>query len=308
MAQRPETGGVNPNLWAALAPDGFLKESLKEAAYLGLSLVESHANLLVFEGVYKPLAWAAVNWKEVRVLEIASINDAARKLRPLARKWNHVSTVNHRRGTLIQDQLRAYRRPETNFPILDLEEGVGAFTLVEPNRILYCTSFDRPDPEGVIRFRLDKSAPSRAYLKLWEALLLLGRHPQPQEKCIDLGSCPGGWTWVAAKLGANVTGVDRSPLAPSVAAMPGVEYRAGDAFQVLPENTAEVDWLFSDVICYPEKLFDLVEAWVTSGKAGNMVCTIKFQGEPEPAVIEKFQKLGRVLHLHHNKHELTFLR
>ncbi len=69
--------------------------------------------------------------------------------------------------------------------------------------------------------------PSRAYLKLWEALVRFGRWPAPGDRCLDLGASPGGWTWVLAKLGANVTAVDKAPLAPAVAAMPGVTQRAG---------------------------------------------------------------------------------
>lgn len=296
------------SLWAATAPQGFLAETLREAEWKKLKIVEQHGDLLLFEGEFQPLAWASVNWKEVFSLEVSSINDAARKLRPLARKWFHASTANHRRGTLILDQLRAFSRLETIFPELETEEAVGVFTLTEPGKILYSLRYDRPDPEGVIEFQEDKTAPSRAYLKLWEALVLLGAHPRPGDRCIDLGASPGGWTWVVAKLGASILGVDRAPLSPAVLAMPGVEYRAGDAFQVLPETTGEVDWLFSDVICYPEKLLELVQAWAVSGKAGHMVCTIKFQGPPDPAVIEKFKAYGRVLHLHYNKHELTFLR
>jgi 23S rRNA (cytidine2498-2'-O)-methyltransferase len=85
-----------------------------------------------------------------------------------------------------------------------------------------------------------------------------------------------------------------------------VEFKAGDAFQLTPEKTGEVDWLFSDVICYPEKLLEFVQLWIASGKAGRMLCTIKMQGGPDPAVIARFQELGRVMHLHHNKHELTW--
>jgi len=296
------------NLWAALAPEGFLTETLREVEWKKLKIAEQHGDLLVFEGECQPLAWARVNWKEVFSVEFSSINDAARKLRPLARKWAHASTANHRRGELILEQLRAYRRPTTVFPQLVTEEGVGVFTLTGANRLLYCVEYDRPDPEGVIEFSEDKTAPSRAYLKLWEALLILGARPKAGDNAVDLGACPGGWTYVVATLDANVLAVDRSPLSPAVAAMPGVEFRAGDAFQVLPHNSPEYDWLLSDVISYPEKLLELVEAWVASGKVGHFVCTIKFQGEPDPAVIEKFRAHGRVLHLHYNKHELTFLR
>ena len=53
--------------------------------------------------------------------------------------------------------------------------------------------------------------------------------------------------WAIARLGAAVTAVDRAPLEPRVAAMPGVSFRQGSAFAVAPER---VDWVFSDVIAY----------------------------------------------------------
>ena len=38
----------------------------------------------------------------------------------------------------------------------------------------------------------DKTPPSRAYLKLEEALRLFGRAPGSKDVCVDLGSAPGG--------------------------------------------------------------------------------------------------------------------
>jgi 23S rRNA (cytidine2498-2'-O)-methyltransferase len=151
--------------------------------------------------------------------------------------------------------------------------------------------------------------PSRAYLKLWEALVRLRHWPQPGERCVDLGACPGGWTYVLAKLGANVVAVDKAPLDPKVAAMPGVEWLGESAFALEPERIGQVDWLFSDVICYPARLLRLVERWRASGLVRNFVCTIKFQGATDHETATAFAAIpgARVLHLHNNKHELTFL-
>jgi len=70
-----------------------------------------------------------------------------------------------------------------------------------------------------------------------------------------------------------------------------------------------VDWLFSDVICYPQRLLGLIERWRAEGAAPNFVCTIKFQGSDEHEAARAFAAIpgARLLHLHHNKHELTFL-
>ena len=151
--------------------------------------------------------------------------------------------------------------------------------------------------------------PNRAYLKLWEALVRLGRWPGPGERCLDLGASPGGWTWVLARLGAAVVAVDKAPLDPKVAAMPGVSWRGESAFALEPESVGAVDWLFSDIVCYPARLLRLVETWRSSGLVRNFVCTIKFQGETDHDSAAAFAAIpgAQVLHLHHNKHELTFL-
>ncbi len=45
------------------------------------------------------------------------------------------------------------------------------------------------------------------------------------------------------------------------------------------------------------------------GLRGRIVCTVKFQGETDFAACDAFAAIpgGQLLHLFHNKHELTFL-
>ena len=110
------------------------------------------------------------------------------------------------------------------------------------------------------------------------------------------------------KLGADVIAIDKAPLEPRVAAMPGVEWRGESAFALDPASVGAIDWLFSDVICYPARLLKLVERWRATGQVKNFVCTIKFQGETDHETTEAFAAIpgAQVLHLHNNKHELTF--
>jgi len=164
-----------------------------------------------------------------------------------------------------------------------------------------------PVPLGEWRFEEDHiGPPSRAYLKLWEALTRFGAHPDPGDRCIDLGASPGGWTWVLASLGAMVKAVDKAPLDPRVAAMPGVELAIESAFALTPEP---VDWLVCDVIAYPARLLSLIQRWIEARTAGSIVCTVKFQGETDHDAASAFAALpgARLMHLFHNKHELTLL-
>jgi 23S rRNA (cytidine2498-2'-O)-methyltransferase len=115
---------------------------------------------------------------------------------------------------------------------------------------------------------------------------------------------------VLGKLGARVLAIDKAPLDPSVLALPGVEQRQESAFALAPRDVGPVDWLFSDVICYPARLFALVEKFLAAGTVKNFVCTIKFQGETDFATQARFAAIpgSRLMHLHVNKHELTWVR
>jgi len=298
-------------LWAILAPAGFQAETIRELAHKKITVYKQHGDFFLFRGEPQLIAWSSVTWLDVKELSFTSINDGAKKLRPLARVWEYLPLEHRGRANLIFEQLRALKRDAVSFPSrLELSEGAGAFTLLDQDDTIYwCRTFDRPHPLGKLDFVEDRlGPPSRAYLKLWEAFCLLGEWPGQDDQTLDLGSSPGGWTWVLASLGARVVSVDRAPLEPRIAAMPLVQFRTGDAFQVKPQKIDAIDWLCSDVICAPEKLLDLVRLWLDSGKVSRFVCTLKFQGEADPVVVEEFAKLGRVVHLHHNKHELTFLK
>lgn len=77
-----------------------------------------------------------------------------------------------------------------------------------------------------------------------------------------------------------------------------------------PSSVGPVDWLLSDVICYPERLYRLLERWLESGLSRNMVCSVKFQGRTDHALIRRFAAIpgARLVHLRHNRHELTWYR
>ena len=83
-----------------------------------------------------------------------------------------------------------------------------------------------------------------------------------------------------------------------------------NAFTIKPDDIGPVDWLCSDVICYPPALYDWVSLWLDSGLARNFVCTIKMQGADwDRAATERFAAVpgSRVVRLWHNKHELTWM-
>ena len=186
---------------------------------------------------------------------------------------------------------------------------LGSWTLLDATTVLAATRCSSPFPNGEIALVEDRDGPpSRAYLKLWEALVRVGRWPRAGDLCIDLGASPGGWTWLLAQLGATVVAVDKAPLDERVAALPGVDWLEASAFALDPATFAEATWLFSDVIAYPERVFALVERWRADGCIRNIIATIKFQGGTDHTIARRFAAIdgAQVFHLHHNRHELTF--
>jgi 23S rRNA (cytidine2498-2'-O)-methyltransferase len=162
-----------------------------------------------------------------------------------------------------------------------------------------------------VQFVEDKSGPpNRAYLKLWEAFTLLGARPQAGERCLDLGSSPGGWTWALQQTGADVISVDKAPLDERVARLQRVEVRAQSAFALDPRDVGPVDWLCADIACYPARLLALVQRWLAAGTVRRFLCTLKFQGDTDFTAMQAFAAIpgSRLMHLHHNKHELTWIR
>ena len=133
-------------------------------------------------------------------------------------------------------------------------------------------------------------------------------HPRYPAWC--WGASPGGWSWALQRLGARVISVDKAPLAPGIASLPNLEYRAVSAFALKPEEIGPVDWLLSDVVCYPARLLRVVRAWLDAGLARRFVCTIKFQAETDHAAARAFAAIpgSRLMHLFHNKHELTWAK
>jgi 23S rRNA (cytidine2498-2'-O)-methyltransferase len=268
-----------------------------------------------------PVFWRRNIWLEPFRLEFASIGEAAAALRgiqPPPRKrvlWSALPVACFRRAALISKKLPPLSAKPRPFPWTIPAAPMGSWTLLDDHTLIGSPRCSSPFPGGIIEFDEDKSGPpSRAYLKLWEALTLAGRCPGPGDRCLDAGASPGGWTWALARLGAEVIAVDRAPLEERIGTMPGVSYIRHDAFTLKPEDIGPVDWLFSDVICYPPRLYEWIEKWLASGLCRNFICTIKLQGAgedraPDFETPRRFAAIpgSRVVHLYHNKHELTWI-
>jgi 23S rRNA (cytidine2498-2'-O)-methyltransferase len=270
------------------------------------NIVCRYGPLFVAEGPPQTAYWTQNVWADLQFIPITSISDGVKKLRQLNKLWSFYPYQEIRRGHLITESLPHFAPKPLVFPCSLPQEPLGSWMLLDKNTILASAKCSSPFAQGEVLFQESKTPPSRAYLKLWEALVKIGRFPRRGEKCLELGASPGSWTWALVQLGAEVVACDRAPLDKEVASLPGVMFVKGDAFNL--EFKEDFDWIFSDVICYPEKLLGYLQPYLD--KPINMVCTLKFQGNEGYEIVREFEKIpgSQLMHLFNNKHELTWVR
>lgn len=271
--------------------------------------------------------WSQCCFEKPFIAQFKSISEAAEVLRSVQRNWTLYPTTLFRRAKLIEERLPFISRKPRRFPYAVPDLPMGVWTLLDERTLLASAVTSSPFPLGQIFFQEDKiNPPSRAYLKLWEAMTLLEFYrkktiaekgfeaegwalPDAGSRCLDAGACPGGWSWVLTQMGAEVVAIDRSELADSLMQNPKVQFIPHDAFTITPQKLGRFDWICCDVICYPPRLLDWIHTWLASGLCENFICTIKMQGEPDFRSTRAFACIphSKVVHLTANKHELTWL-
>ncbi|MBR5051227.1 MAG: hypothetical protein IKX75_07855 [Desulfovibrio sp.] len=292
-----------------MAPRGFLGTLLEE---LGDRTVTVFGRLVLAEGM-EPAAWAQTSWLNPRWMPVKSIKDAAAQLAAIQRNWRahrpELIQGCSRRMALVEEALPHLSQRPLKFGDPAPTAPLGAFTLWTPSLMLAASQTTSPFPDGEVHFEENKTEPpGRAYLKLWESFTLLGRRPGPGDLCIDLGAAPGSWTWVLAGLGARVFSIDKAPLDEAIARRPNVSHCLGSGFGLEPSSVGQVDWLFSDMICYPARLLALVRQWMAQGSMRRALCTLKFQSDTDHETARAFAAIpgSRLRHLSCNRHELTW--
>ncbi len=294
-----------------LAPRGFEAELRAELRRKNLQIIFEEERFFATIEPPTEIIWAENIWFEPQCAEISSISHACKILKGIQRNWALLSLREHRRAALIAEQLPKVSAKPVLFGQDMPSSPLGSWCLLSKNLLFFSASCSSFFPNGQIVFAEDKiNPPNRAYLKLWEGFLRLGTKPKVGELCLDLGSSPGGWSWVLANCGARVFSVDKAPLASNVASNPLVEYCRGSAFGLEPKQLGRVDWLFSDVACYPQRLLGLIQNFLETIPDLNVFCTIKLTGQTDFDVLESFLAIpnSQIVHLCANKHEVTFVR
>jgi 23S rRNA (cytidine2498-2'-O)-methyltransferase len=298
------------NYTGYLAIHKLESELEKELEIKGLKIAEKRDRLYLVEGDHPAMIWAQVSVFGLERIQITSINDGAKKLKALGRNWGLFTVGHHRRAQLIQDELPKYNRKPIAFRHPLPATAMGFWTLLEPDLMIASTKTSSPFALGEMDFMEDKvMPPSRAYLKLWEFFTVYAPEAISGGTAIDVGSCPGGWTWVLRTLEFDQTiSVDKAPIEKRIMDLGQITFRQESAFGLDPKDFDTIDWFCSDIICYPERLLNLVKRFLESGKVKNFVCTIKYQAETDWESTLKFLEIpgSKIVHLHHNKHEVTW--
>ena len=274
------------------------------------NIICEYDRLILTQGPPQTAYWAQNIWFDPQIIPFVSISEAAKQLKQLQKLWSFYPYQNIRRGALISEKLPYFSPKPLQFPSKVPQIPLGSWTLLDANTLLAsprCSSFFA---QGEVHFQESKVPPSRAYLKLWEALTRIGQLPKPGQMCLEVGASPGSWTWALQQLDVQVIAVDRAPLDPSVSALPNISFMKKDAFSLSPKDFPKLDWIFSDLICYPEKLLIWIRSWLEIYPNINCICTLKFQGEGDEQIVRDFANIpgSQILHLFHNKHELTWLK
>ncbi len=153
-------------------------------------------------------------------------------------------------------------------------------------------------PGGVPLLGAPAGMISRAYLKLEEALRWAELPIRPGDRCVEIGSAPGGSCAALLERGCIVTGIDPAEMEPTVLANPRFTHVRARARDVSRAVFHDARWLMSDTNVAPKHTLDTVEAIVKERgvRLEGLVLTLKLT-DPRlaaelPAFHERIRRWG----------------
>ncbi|MCG3725864.1 23S rRNA (cytidine(2498)-2'-O)-methyltransferase RlmM [Vibrio cincinnatiensis] len=176
---------------------------------------------------------------------------------------------------------------------------------------------------GIPRLKFPSDAPSRSTLKLEEAFHVFIPREEWETRlasgmwAVDLGACPGGWTYQLVKRSMFVYAVDNGMMAESLMETGQVKHHMEDGFKFEPPRK-NVTWLVCDMIEKPSRVAQLMGEWLISGWAKEAIFNLKLPMKGRyDEVLEDIENLKRFLkehqvkfklqakHLYHDREEIT---
>ncbi len=141
-------------------------------------------------------------------------------------------------------------------------------------------------PGGVPPLAIPVPLISRAYLKIAEALRWSELPVAAGDRCVEIGSAPGGSCLALLERGLDVTGVDPAEMDPAVLAHPNFTHVRARAKGVRRSVFRDCRWLLMDANVAPGYTLDTLDGVLTQGGARpeGLVLTLKLT---DPALAEK---------------------
>lgn len=175
---------------------------------------------------------------------------------------------------------------------------------------------------GIPRLKFPADAPSRSTLKLEEAILTF--IPEEEKRFtdemigVDLGACPGGWTYQLVKRGVFVYAVDHGKMAASLHETGRIEHCSEDGFKFQPPKRKIVDWLVCDMVEQPMRISKLIGKWLINGWCRETIFNLKLPMKKRYQEVQRclayleetLEKQGfwfkiQAKHLYHDREEIT---
>ena len=153
-------------------------------------------------------------------------------------------------------------------------------------------------PGGVPAIALPQRLISRAYLKIVEALKWSELPVAAGDRCVEIGSAPGGSCLALLERGLLVTGIDPAEMDPTVLAHPGFTHVRARAKDVKRSVFRDCRWLVMDANVAPSYTLDALDGVLTGSGARpeGLVLTLKLTdpalAERLPAIADRIRRYG----------------
>jgi 23S rRNA (cytidine2498-2'-O)-methyltransferase len=169
-------------------------------------------------------------------------------------------------------------------------------------------------PGGVPMIPIPAHLISRAYFKIVEALECSQLPIAAGDRCVEIGSAPGGSCLALLERGLVVTGIDPAEMHPLVLAHPNFTHLRARAKDVKRAVFRDCRWLVMDANVAPNYTLDTVDALLTQAgvRPTGLVLTLKLTdpglAEQLPLLAERIRRHGyrrvRMRQLAYNAQEI----
>jgi 23S rRNA (cytidine2498-2'-O)-methyltransferase len=295
---------------------GFHDELLRELKLKSVTILIDTPRAILTDNSDSTFVWAQDTWKKCKIFNCEqSVENKNEKLAVSFLKQQpnfgiyHQIEVNKIADRILK-KIKSLTVKRINYqPSHPFDFKFYAWSIIS-DFLIFSDQPTQRFPLGWHEFNEDKlTPPNRAYLKLWELFGVHNLNLKDKPEVLEIGASPGGWSWVLSQHASVVHTVDRAPLDIKLKNISQIRHKTGDAFKLKPEDYPNCTWLFSDLICTPEKMYETVCFWLEQGQIKNFVCTIKFKGNCDFEILKKFQAFpnSKIIHLYQNKNEVTWI-